>query len=44
MSLNKKLGTHVKESMTFQALKKIKSIAFLEVKLLEENPCQGWKI
>ena len=30
--------------MAFQALKKINSIAFLEVKLLAENPFQGWKI
>ena len=44
MSLNKKFGTHVKESMAFHVLKKINSIAFLEVKLLAENPCQGWKI
>ena len=41
MSLNKKFGTYVKESMTFQALKKINSIAYLEVKLLAENPWQG---
>ena len=44
MSLNKKFGTHVKEPMAFQALKKINSIAFLEVKLLAENPGQRWKI
>ena len=25
-------------------LEKINSIAYLEVKLLAENPCQGWKI
>ena len=25
-------------------LKKINSIAFLEVNLLVENPCKGWKI
>ena len=30
--------------MAFQALKKINSIAFLEVKLLAENPFQGWKL
>ena len=40
MLLNKKFGTHIKESMAFQALKK-NSIAFLEVKLLAENPCKG---
>ena len=44
MSLNKKFGTHVKESMAFHVLKKINSIAFLEVKLLAENSCHGWKI
>ena len=43
MLLNKKFGTHIKESMAFQALKK-NSIAFLEVKLLAENPCKGWNI
>ena len=37
MSLNKKFGTHVKESMPFQASEKINSIAYLEVKLLAEN-------
>ena len=30
--------------MVYQALKKINSIAFLEVRLLPENLCQGWKI
>ena len=25
-------------------LEKINNIAYLEVKLLAENPCQGWKI
>ena len=40
--LNKKSGTHVKESITFQALEN--NIVFLEVKLLSENPCKGWKI
>ena len=30
--------------MVYQALKKINSIEFLEVKLLAENPCEGWKI
>ena len=43
MSLNKKFGAHVKESMAFKVSKQ-KSIAFLEVKLLAENPCKGWKI
>ena len=44
MSLNKKFGTHVKESMAFKAIEKINRTAFLQVKLLVKNPCQGWKI
>ena len=43
-SLNKKFGRHAKEFMVFQALKKINSIAFLEVKLLAEKSCQWRKI
>ena len=43
MSLNKKFGTHVKESMAFQALEKTNSIAYLEVKLLAENLLTGVK-
>ena len=42
-SLSKKFGTHVRDSMPFKVLKKY-IIAFLEVKLLAEKPCQGWKI
>ena len=32
------------ETYGFSGFEKVNSKAFLEVKLLAENPCQGWKI
>ena len=40
-SLNKTFGTHVKEFYGLSGLEKLNSIAYLEVNLLGENPCQG---
>ena len=43
MSLSKKFDTLV-GIYGLSGLEKINTIAFLEVKLLAENPCKGWKI